>query len=558
VEPSSTKPGETIWSHIKTLGDRHGPIPGTPANTVVLCLILASVYFALGRLAFAMAISEGSATSVAFLPEGAALAFAILFGWRIAPGIFLGQLCISLSLGVPWLAGASFGLVNALENTLGGILFWRLGVSPRLDRPRDVIRLFTLSALLLQPLAAAAKVLPRLMIASPDNVFHLSVYSWAGNTLGQFLLVPLLLTWCCAAFRFEKRETLRALGIVGGYFLAVALFKLLHIAALDNRYWFAVFGAFYLVLVWVAVQSRSQITALTNLLATMGFLWVITTSPESLLYFATQDRVLYADILILGGIVTALVISALFSQLTERTRQLRAANEAKEKIFSVIGHDLRTPITSIQWTLGLMGKGALTQEDFHRFQPQLQAGSNQAIRTLENLMEWGDAQRSGLRPAPAEVSLRATAEEAAGLLRLQATAKNITITLGIPDDARVFADYHQVASILRNLLSNALKFTHEGGSVTITAQRAGAHWRTDIRDTGIGLTSERAASLLAQNHRPAATAGTANERGHGLGLQLCRDFAQANGGSLTVQSEPTRGSTFSLHLPATSPTQSVT
>lgn len=500
-------------------------------------------------MAFAMAISEGSATSVAFLPEGVALTFAILFGARVGPGIFLGQFLLSYSLGVPLGVGAAFGLVNTLEDLLGGYLFWRLRISPRLERPRDVARLFMLSALLLQPAAAALKAIPRLAISSPDAIFHLSLYSWAGNTMGQFLVAPLLLTWCSGGFRFDGRELRRGLLIVGGYFLAILAFKVARLGQIDPLYWLMIFGSFYLVLIWAAVQSRVLTTSITNLLTTMGLLWVITSSPDSLLYFSTQDRVLYTDVLILGGIVTALLISALFGQLGERTAQLQRANAAKERVFTVIGHDLRSPLAGVQSGLDLLKQGYLDREGFTEFREVLSTRLDHVHRTLENLMAWGESQLNDFQPRPAPVSLAGSAADATELFRQVMENKRIQLRNEIPTTATVFADPHHLDSILRNLLSNAVKFTPEAGRITLTAAPENDHWRLSVTDTGVGLTAEQIAEIQQLNHPMVSTPGTDGEAGLGLGLRIVQEFIAANHGQLRIESTRHQGSHFHVRLP---------
>lgn len=538
-----------FFNQLKTLNQRTGPVTGSFGNSVLLVLVLAGGYFGLGRLAFAMAVSEGSATSVAFLPEGLALAFAIIFGARVGPGIFLGQMALSLSLGVPIWVAAVFGAINMVEDCLGGWLFWRWRIAPALGRPRDVAALFALSALVLQPAAALGKAFPRLAISAPEDIVHLSLYSWAGNTMGQFLVAPLLLTWCSAGFRFQRRELVRGLLIVAAYFGAILLFKAARLGEIDRLYWLAIFGGFYLVLIWSAVESGTLTTALTNLLTTMGLLWVITSSPDSLLYFSTQDRVLYADVLILGGIVTALLIAALFGQLGERTLQLQQANAAKERIFAVIGHDLRSPIASLQTSLELLKSGTLEHAEFLEFQEDLHAGVEHARWTLENLMEWGARQLNELQPHPTSVSLQSAAAETALLFHLQAGKKRIAVENLIPEEARVWADRHQVTSMLRNLLSNALKFTPPGGRVTLSAQARETHWQISVRDSGIGMSHTQADNLFAKDREISSTLGTEKERGLGLGLRITLDFVEANGGTIRVESAPDEGTSFHVTLP---------
>ncbi|QJE94269.1 sensor histidine kinase [Luteolibacter luteus] len=514
-----------------------------------LTVALAVGYFLLGRLAFAMAVSEGSATSIAFLPEGLALAFTIIFGPRVSLGIFLGQLVLSVSLGVPAAVGAAFGLVNAIGDSIGGWLFWKWRISPSLGRPRDVVRLFAMIALVLQPASALAKALPRMSISVPEEVIHLSIYSWAGNTMGQFLLVPILLTWCSAGLRFDRRELVRSSAILGLYGAGILMFSYFRLGEIDRLYWFAVFGGFYLVLIWSSVQSGTLVTSAINFLITMGFVLSIAISPESLLYFSTQGRVLYADFLILAGVASSLVISALCSQLREKTAQLIQANRAKEQLLAIIGHDVRSPIASLSTALDLVKEGRMEQSEFFSIKKQLRLATDSTRWTLENIMEWATLQLDELKPAPMSCRVLAMAEDAVELLRVNAEFKAIKVVIDIDGDAMVWADRHHLGSILRNLLSNAIKFTGRGGRVRLSASRAGGSWRITVEDNGVGMTSQQTDGLFEEGKGFSTSVGTARERGAGLGLQIVSSFLDANGGDLSVDSLPNEGSAFHFTLP---------
>lgn len=543
-DPVRALPG--ILEKLAGLAQRSGPLDGTRTGTFGLIFILALGYFLLGHLAFLMVISEGSATSVAFLPEGMALAFTILFGPRVVPGIFIGQLFLTISLGNPLAVGAAFGLVNMLEGWAGGWLFWRWRISPAFERPCDIARLLALCGLILQPAGALARLLSQMMIVGSDGLFRLSFYAWAGNTMGQILLVPLLLSCCCAAFRFDSRELWRGLVILLVYFTGVLVSLSLNLDEGHPLYWIAVFGLFYLVLIWNAVNSSPLVTALSNFLTTMGFLWAIVVTPD----FSTQDRVLYADVLIFGGVATSLIIAALFRQLHEKTGQLIQANQAKERLLAIVGHDLRSPIASFRSALDLVKVGGMGQKDFLSVQEHLRSVTDHTRWTLENIMEWAALQLDELTFTPAPWRVQPVARDAYELLRVSAEAKGIEVEIEIPDEVVVRADRQQLASILRNLLSNAVKFTGSGGRVSVRAVRLGEHWQFSVLDTGVGMTLGNVTRLLGGKGSFSSTVGTARERGAGLGLRITSSFVQAHGGSLSIESAPGRGSVFSFTLPA--------
>lgn len=529
---------------------RGGPRRGSVANTAVLCVLLAAAYLLLGQLAVALSLRQGQFGCQVFLPEGVALACLILFGSRVAPGIFLGQFLLAQWIGLPVAASAVVGLVNALEGVVGGYLFWQWRISPLLNRPRDIVMLLVMCALVLQPISAtggfvAGYFMAGSFLGTPDSLW---LYWWAGNVLGQMLVLPLVLTWVCSPAKKEPKEIRHVLLVAGLYFVPVALSLFGNWGGNGPLFRHMVLAAFYLPLVWLAVQSRVRTVALANLLLTAPFFYLINASLERSPFFSSQNLHLYANILVMAGIVTALLISTLWEQLMDRKEQLREANIAREKLFSIIGHDLRGPVASVKSCLDLLSDGRLGAAEFRDFQDHLRVGVNQMHVTLENMMGWGS--QNSLQPRFEKVDLRTKVKNAVDLLALAAGEKGITVENAIPEGACVHADKYQIQSVMRNLLSNALKFTPGNGRVVFSAEKQDCFWKVSVRDNGIGMNAERAERLLDPDNEYVSTPGTANERGLGLGLQLCRDFIRANSGILAVESEEGKGTVFHILLPA--------
>lgn len=234
----------------------------------------------------------------------------------------------------------------------------------------------------------------------------------------------------------------------------------------------------------------------------------------------------------------------------ERKRQLHDANVAREKLFAVIGHDLNAPLATLKTTLDLLSDGTLSEAEFREYQGDLRQGVDHALLAVKNLMEWGNHQRSTTLPRAEEISLRACAGEATQLLCLVAENKGLTIENRIPAEAIVHADPHQIHSVLRNLISNAIKFTPGGGRITLSSVKTGEAWRTSVQDTGVGMPADRAARLFDSANEYHSTPGTSNERGLGLGLQLCLEFVEANHGTIRVESMKGAGTTFEFTLPS--------
>lgn len=237
-------------------------------------------------------------------------------------------------------------------------------------------------------------------------------------------------------------------------------------------------------------------------------------------------------------------------QLLANKKQLLESNAAREKIFSIIGHDLRGPIGTIRTSLDLLNDDTLDAATFREIRDDLKSGVDHVLVTLGNLMEWGRIQSGSLHPRKERVDLRAATQDAMRLLSLNAKEKNIPIENSIPAEAWVQADSHQVQSVLRNLLSNAVKFTPKNGRIIVSARRVEDRWQVGVRDNGVGMDSGQVAALLEKRADYPSTLGTENERGLGLGFQLCLDFIRANHGELSIESSPARGTTASFTLPA--------
>lgn len=235
-------------------------------------------------------------------------------------------------------------------------------------------------------------------------------------------------------------------------------------------------------------------------------------------------------------------------RLLERTEELHIANEAKEKLFSIISHDLRDPIGGLKSAMEMVERGDLTSADFQELLPTLSASVGHAYECLDVLLVWSASQLRAIKPEPAEVPLARAIGDCIGLLTASASRKGIAISAAVPPGARVLVDKNHLLAIVRNLVANALKFTPSGGEITITATRETAHWRITVRDTGLGMSEAKMSRLFTA---PIAnpSIGTANERGLGLGLAICREFVEGNGGAISVESEPGRGSRFHFTLP---------
>jgi PAS domain S-box-containing protein len=231
--------------------------------------------------------------------------------------------------------------------------------------------------------------------------------------------------------------------------------------------------------------------------------------------------------------------------------ELRELNATKDKFFSILAHDLRGPLSSFVGATEILFEDILTMEklEVKAIIESLKKSASNIYNLLENLLEWSRLVRNRIDFTPEKFNLKNKIEVCTGILSENACKKRIEMEINIPDDIEVIADNHMFDGIIRNLVSNAIKFTPVGGKVTVTADiESGQSIRISISDTGIGMSPELISKLFLLNEKT-SRAGTEGESSTGLGLLLCKEFVEKHGGKIWVESEVGKGSTFRFIIP---------
>jgi two-component system sensor histidine kinase/response regulator len=233
--------------------------------------------------------------------------------------------------------------------------------------------------------------------------------------------------------------------------------------------------------------------------------------------------------------------------------QLEALNDKKDKFFSIISHDLKSPIGALI-QLGYILQKTHTDIPIHEREELIQTISNSAKKTynlLENLLLWSRTETGKLLPEPMKFDLRVSIEETLDLLRHNIAQKKIQVVVDLKDNIKVYADKNMVSTVFRNLISNAIKFVHENGTISISSKMNIANHNVMIRicDNGVGIDPEVLPKLFDLDSKY-STKGTQNEKGAGLGLKLCNEFITKNKGKIEVESELGNGSTFDVMMHA--------
>ncbi len=237
-------------------------------------------------------------------------------------------------------------------------------------------------------------------------------------------------------------------------------------------------------------------------------------------------------------------------ELRAARESLREANVTKDKFFSIIAHDMKNPFNAL---LGLskllLNNFDVFDEDKKKYFIQnIYQSSDQGYKLLENLLDWSRMQTGKMVCQPALIDLYTYVFETMTLLKAGAANKKITLHSEVGEGTAIYADPNMVTMVIRNLVSNAIKFTEEGGEVRIVSETDGDYVQVTVSDTGLGI-KEKNVEKLFRIDAHHSTLGTAQEAGTGLGLILCREFVLRNGGKIWVESEFGKGSKFIFTLP---------
>jgi len=239
-----------------------------------------------------------------------------------------------------------------------------------------------------------------------------------------------------------------------------------------------------------------------------------------------------------------------YMQIMNSKEQLQKINTTKDKFISIIAHDLRGPISGIAQLLDLVNNKeySFTQDELNNILIELGEASHSILDLLENLLQWAKNQKGEIDVNTEKLLLPEIAEDCLTLLKMQAANKNIKLISKI-DNIFVYSDRKMIVTVLRNLIHNAIKFSNQGTAIVISAEKKDKTAQISVKDSGIGIKPEIIQKLfkIAEN---VSTTGTNREKGTGLGLILCKEFVEKNGGTIFVESELGKGSTFSFTVSA--------
>ncbi|MCU4164706.1 tetratricopeptide repeat-containing sensor histidine kinase [Carboxylicivirga caseinilyticus] len=308
-----------------------------------------------------------------------------------------------------------------------------------------------------------------------------------------------------------------------------------------------------------ALINSARMEAVYNLLekdATISKLEQDNISKEEDLERLKETRTLYLIIsaALFGSIIFLILLFRLKRktsiQLKEKNKELAQLNATKDKFFSIIAHDLKSPFSSLMGFAEMLCLHAETKntKEVIDYAQVIHNSTKRLLGLVENLLQWSRTQLGTTEYKPMQIDVSIHTHNIVSLLRLNAEEKDIVISPKVEKDLVAWADLNLFSTVLRNLISNAIKFSRVGSVIYVIAQKKNDMIEVSVSDSGVGIRQENIEKLF-QVDTAFTTKGTFNEKGTGIGLVLCKEFVEINKGSIWVESELEKGSTFTFTLP---------
>ncbi len=236
--------------------------------------------------------------------------------------------------------------------------------------------------------------------------------------------------------------------------------------------------------------------------------------------------------------------------ISRQALQIREINRTKDRLYSVIAHDIKSPFANISMLISTLAEGYLdpSSEEYDEILQNINTSTQETYSLLENLLHWTRSQTGNLEQSPEALNVAELITNTCRLMEPHAQRKQIALHHHVSDGLVIMADSNMIRSVLQNLVNNAIKFTKPGGEVRVEASEQNDEAVIEVKDTGIGIPEENKKKLF-KDEGQLTTRGTGNEKGSGLGLLLAKDFVLRNNGSIGIESKEGKGTSFTLRFP---------
>ena len=405
-------------------------------HSIGTILIVAILYFILGKFAFAISVSNNIVTNAPFFAEGIGLAATILFGYINAVGIFIGQFVLAITSGVDVGSSIWISLVNSLLAVVGSYLFNKFRFGEGLLGFKNILLLSTLILLVIQPLSAIFGNFILLGFGKFNTEFFLisAITWWLGNSIGQLVLVPMLLLSFSKEFKI-RNLLLKDIPIAIISFLTTFLvFKFTYY--IDSSYTLlALFFLFPLTFIF-SVYGRTETVTLSLFSVTIAAFVAISLNIVNLSDINRWDTFMKLDLLIVSLQLSGLMLAFLLDDrnrvekaLRENEMQLKEINKSKDKLFSIIAHDLKSPFTSIVGYSEILKdySANCNQQETVNYASIINTSSKQTLQLLENLLDWARLQQGRIIFRPQNLNFNELEYEVFDLTKDIAEQKGISM-----------------------------------------------------------------------------------------------------------------------------------
>lgn len=380
-------------------------------------------------------------------------------------------------------------------------------------------------------------------------------YSGLETTAVIFAILTLILVYIYYLARFRQRM---AMGVAISSGLVIFLFAINYFfsSGIHGASLLSFMLAFILIII-VSPKKHYGLWVTLCLLVVIGLLLIEYHHPDLIQVSYVDDKALFIDIAFTYG--TGIIVSffSLFylkeaynkekKTAEQKTIELERLNDEKLKLFSIISHDLQAPLSSLHSYIRLIASERLTPDERKQVERGLANALHGSQEMLSNMLVWSQSQLRGFRLDLVRYNIHQVLRPVIDIQQIYANQKGITLEADIDDALHALIDRDMLQLIIRNLVANAIKFTLPGGQIRIVATQSETHCQIVVEDNGIGISLEQQADLFSVRTR--STYGTNNERGIGLGLFLCHEYARAQRGTITFDSEQGKGTRFCLLLP---------
>jgi signal transduction histidine kinase len=532
----------------------------TLSTASVVCL----VYCIVGKLSLKLAFVHASASPV-WPPAGIALAALLVLGNRVWPGIFVGAFVVNATTAGNLVTSFCIASGNMLEAICGAWLVNRFANGTRVfERSQDVFK-FTVAAIFSTLISPIFGVTSLALTGFADWTRYSAIWLtwWLGDMTGDLVVAPLIILWSVA----PRRRLNPAKDIEVGSLLLL----LIVVAEAVFGGWLPITARNYPIsfvcgplLIWAAFRFTPRETATAIFIFSIIAMWgtlhafgpfVMETENQSLLITQTSTAVLA---------ITALALAAAMAErrraeaaINEQKTAVETANRTKDNFLAMLSHELRTPLTPVLAALDALETFPSHSEEARSSLAMIRRNVELESQLIDDLLDLTRIARDKLQLNLEEIDTHQAITNVVEICKVEASAKNIRIHLNLRAGAHhVTADTAKLQQIIWNLLKNAIKFTPEGGEISISsANPSPQKLAISVRDTGIGMAPE----IMIRIFNPFEQGDQSLQRrfgGLGLGLTISKSLAEAHGGTLFARSEGVdRGSTFVLTLNTVAPRQ---